>query len=292
MAHPIPSTMVSSAGDRLALRLASAAVLAPVVLAAAWRGTPYFETIVLLGAVAMAWEWAGVASRPAEGELAAVPHWARALPAVVVAGAVGLAASGRSDGALIWGCFGGLLLNPLRVGPISSESGLLRRVTMALGTAYIAGAAVAMVWLRAQPQPGWPGLLWLFATVWATDVGAYAAGRLLGGARLAPKISPNKTWAGAAGGLAAAGAAGLAVGWALGGEADLAIILPSLAVSIVAQGGDLLESAVKRRYGVKDAGRLVPGHGGILDRADSLSAAALAVAFVARLAPGLLPQWP
>jgi phosphatidate cytidylyltransferase len=146
------------------------------------------------------------------------------------------------------------------------------------GVAWIALAAAAALWLRADPLVGRANIGFLVVVVWASDIGAYLTGRALGGPKLAPAISPGKTWAGAAGGLV--GAALLGVGIAavhglrhpgppcLARAAGLAV-----AVSVVGQAGDLAESWAKRRLGVKDSGRLIPGHGGLLDRMD----AALAV---------------
>ncbi|HXP12806.1 MAG TPA: phosphatidate cytidylyltransferase, partial [Stellaceae bacterium] len=124
---------------------------------------------------------------------------------------------------------------------------------------------------------------WLLALVWASDIAAYAVGRALGGPKLAPRLSPNKTWAGFFGGLAGAGLVGVASASIT--HAPAALLLPvSLALGLAAQAGDLLESLAKRHYGVKDAGQLIPGHGGLLDRIDSLLAAALALGLLARLA--------
>ena len=149
-----------------------------------------------------------------------------------------------------------------------------------VGLAYIAPALLALLWLRGLPG----GLRWvgfLAAVVWSGDTGAYLIGRLVGGPRLAPRISPGKTWSGAAGGTACAVLVGVA---AASGHAAAA--LPALGLSLAAQAGDLLESALKRHFGVKDSGRLIPGHGGLLDRLDGvLTAAPLAalLALVVRL---------
>ena len=149
------------------------------------------------------------------------------------------------------------------------------RRLLAAGVLYIAPAIVALIWLRAQPN----GLRWvllLAGVVWGGDVGAYLVGRLVGGPRLAPAISPGKTWSGAAGGTLIAVLAGLAV-W----PERLALVAPAaLVLSIVAQAGDLLESALKRRFGVKDSGRLIPGHGGLLDRLDGVLTAAPAMVVI------------
>jgi phosphatidate cytidylyltransferase len=138
------------------------------------------------------------------------------------------------------------------------------------------------LWLAEDPDYGRITLFWLLGVVWATDCGAYVAGRVIGGPLLAPIISPRKTWAGVAGGLVSAAAigAGAAI-WAKVGE-PAGLIFASVALSIAAQGGDLLESAVKRHFEVKDSGAIIPGHGGLFDRLDGLLAAApvLAAAYL------------
>ena len=154
-----------------------------------------------------------------------------------------------------------------------------RLFTLAAGTCVIWAAAAALIWLRAG-EYGLGNVLFLLALVWATDIGAYLIGRALGGPRLAPRISPGKTWAGAAGGLAFAASAGIAAA-AISGTRIAPAVAIALGLSVIAQAGDLVESAMKRRFGVKDSGRLIPGHGGLLDRLDSTIAVALAGALLA-----------
>jgi phosphatidate cytidylyltransferase len=152
------------------------------------------------------------------------------------------------------------------------------------GGTYFLLAAVGLVWLRVDPVTGRTNVLFLLVLVWASDIGAYAAGRAIGGPRLAPRISPGKTVAGALGGLMAAVAVGVVAAvsvtslqpaspWQAGLVGGL--------LGVVAQAGDLGESFVKRRFGVKDSGRLIPGHGGLLDRVDALLAVALAASLLA-----------
>jgi phosphatidate cytidylyltransferase len=139
---------------------------------------------------------------------------------------------------------------------------------------------IAMLTLRANPQFGFEGLFFLFAIVWLTDIGAYIAGRTVGGPRLAPAISPGKTWAGALGGLLLAVAGGY---WGAGFMANpppLGAIALAICLSLATQCGDLFESWVKRRFGKKDSGTIVPGHGGILDRIDGLLFAAPVMAAI------------
>jgi phosphatidate cytidylyltransferase len=131
----------------------------------------------------------------------------------------------------------------------------------------------------------------MVAAVAATDIGAYAAGRALGGARLLPRVSPNKTWAGLFGGVTCAVLVGGAAGILLGLPRLWPLALASAAVALVAQTGDLFESRVKRQFGVKDAGGIIPGHGGLLDRVDGHLAAALAVAGVTWIGGSSILTW-
>lgn len=136
------------------------------------------------------------------------------------------------------------------------------------GFAYALAAAIALLWIRDRADNGLALLLWLFIVVWMVDIGGYFAGRVIGGPKLAPRISPNKTWAGLYGGVAAATILG--GGWAMytGLPAILLLLAPLFAVA--AQGGDLFESWMKRRAGIKDSGDWLPGHGGVFDRLDGL----------------------
>jgi phosphatidate cytidylyltransferase len=137
---------------------------------------------------------------------------------------------------------------------------------------------VALVWLRGDVG-GARLILWLMATVWATDIGAFFAGRLIGGPKLAPRISPKKTWAGLIGAMASAGLVGIVADFSVPGAPGAAVLAAAGAVmAVVAQAGDLGESWVKRHFGAKDSSALIPGHGGLLDRVDGLLAAALALA--------------
>jgi phosphatidate cytidylyltransferase len=160
---------------------------------------------------------------------------------------------------------------------------------LAAGLLYIAAAVLGFLWLRHDPTWGRETALWLIVVVSATDIGAYFTGKAVGGPRLAPRISPGKTWAGLGGGIGAAIVVAAIFAASIGGD-TLAVALFALPVALVSQMGDLLESAVKRRFGFKDAGRLLPGHGGLLDRVDGLAAATLFVAVVKLLQAGH-PPW-
>jgi phosphatidate cytidylyltransferase len=158
------------------------------------------------------------------------------------------------------------------------RAGRLGLAAFAAGLAYIGVALASLMWLRAAPGAGLRTVVFLLLIVWATDVGAYLVGRWVGGALLAPAISPGKTWSGAAGGLVAAVLMGLALSWRWSHGAIGAVVVLSAVLSVASQLGDLLESAAKRRCGVKDSGRLIPGHGGLLDRVDGILCAAPAMA--------------
>ncbi len=150
-----------------------------------------------------------------------------------------------------------------------------------VGLAYVALAGAALLWLRADPVAGRANVLFLLLTIWAGDIGAYLVGRWLGGPRLAPRISPGKTWSGSLGGLLASVAAGLIFAGLLSSGAVGQTALIAAILGVVAQAGDLLESYVKRHLQVKDSGHLIPGHGGLFDRLDGVLAAAPVAALLA-----------
>jgi phosphatidate cytidylyltransferase len=151
-----------------------------------------------------------------------------------------------------------------------------------LGLCYVLLAGAAILWLRDDPLAGRADVLFLLLIVWAGDIGAYTTGRWLGGPRMAPRISPGKTWSGALGGLLAAIAVGVIAAHVLTGHAAAWRVAPVAAIlGLVAQAGDLLESFVKRRLEVKDSSHLIPGHGGLFDRLDSVLAAAPVAALLA-----------
>jgi phosphatidate cytidylyltransferase len=135
---------------------------------------------------------------------------------------------------------------------------------------YMAGGGLALLALRATPDAGAGLTFYLLMTVWATDIGAFVAGRLIGGLKLAPSISPSKTWAGLLGGVGSAALIGYFIARALNANHPAVALALSPVLAVVAQLGDLFESHFKRRAGVKESGDLIPGHGGVLDRIDGL----------------------
>lgn len=163
------------------------------------------------------------------------------------------------------------------------------RRELALGTLYVGLPILSLLLLRHQHE-GIVYTLWALALVWATDIGAYFTGRALGGPKLAPRLSPSKTWSGLIGGIALASLFGVFMHWYAGLPLRLTLATPVLAV--LAQAGDIYESRLKRRAGVKDSGTILPGHGGALDRLDGVVPVAVAAAFLAVALPKLYPYWP
>lgn len=159
------------------------------------------------------------------------------------------------------------------------------------GVFYIGVPSYALIHIRSYPELGFETVLWTFLLVWAADTGAYAAGRAIGGPKLAPKISPNKTWAGLLGGVSSAGIIGFAGSLVLDLQNVIPLIILSMFLGLISQGGDLLESWVKRKFDKKDTGSLIPGHGGILDRVDGLLAASLGAAAIGILVEGSALTW-
>ena len=161
----------------------------------------------------------------------------------------------------------------------------------AFGPVYVGLSCLAILWLRDDSEPGLHGVLWLLGVVWAADSGAYAAGRLIGGPKLLPVVSPNKTWAGLGGAVGAGAGIGFALAIWLEARSPALGALAGVLVGIVEQLGDLLESAVKRRFAVKDTSALIPGHGGLLDRVDGLMLASLLLAAAALARGGSVLTW-
>lgn len=162
---------------------------------------------------------------------------------------------------------------------------------LALGGLYIAVPCWALLYLRGASGAGPETLFWLLAVVWSADTGAFAFGRLIGGAKLVPVISPNKTWAGLFGAIGTAAMAGAVTALILEIDGVLALAGWSAAVGAVSQAGDIGESWVKRHFGVKDTGAILPGHGGLFDRVDGLLAAAVAVVVIETVGKGGILTW-
>ena len=268
--------------DGLAVRVLSAMALAAPVLAAVYFGWPFFPLLTAAAALILAWEWSRVCGGRSGAKVVIMGALllAAAMAAALGAPAIAFAVLGMGF-ALLWA------LPPVEGEPISPHA----RLWFSGGTLYIGIPCVALIWLRGDGDAGRETLFWLFAVVWAADSGAYAMGRMIGGPRLAPAISPNKTWAGFIGGAACAGAAGAALA-ALYGRTELVpLALVGAAIGAVAEAGDLTESWIKRHFHVKDASNIIPGHGGLMDRVDGLLAAAAVVALLGLIGKESVLAW-
>ena len=263
-----PAVAGERATRNLGMRVAAALVLAPLAIAVAYAGGWLWTTLVTLTAIGLYFEWLSVVG-------------ART-PRLVTAGAAALAmagllfATGRIDASILV-----LVVGLAGVMVVSPE----RRLWTAAGFGYAAAAEFASVLVRHDQAYGFVALILILLVVWVTDIGGYFAGRGIGGPKLWPRVSPRKTWAGAIGGFAAslAVAAGFAV-MGLGKTGPM--LLLAAVLSIASQLGDLFESAVKRRFGVKDSSHIIPGHGGLLDRLDGFVAAIVLAAIFGFLRDG------
>jgi phosphatidate cytidylyltransferase len=252
----------------------SALVLAPVAIAAVWFGSPWLPLLVALAAAGMAWEWALLCGA---GRLGA--------RGVLLIGAVSFAVLATALHGISVG-LASILFGMFFVGMFAWESRRPEIASLALGAVWIALPCMLFLWLAGSDGAGRVTLLWIFAVVWATDIGAYAIGRRLGGPLLAPRWSPRKTWAGLVGGVGCAAFAGGVTALVLGTDKVFTLALLSAGLAIVEQFGDLAESVAKRRFGVKDSSGLIPGHGGLLDRLDGLLAVIPAVALLTVIGGG------
>jgi phosphatidate cytidylyltransferase len=223
---------------------------------------------VLVVALAMSWEWGSII-RKASFDTPFVVH-AVAVGAGVVLAGFGLAAIG-----FLVVLVGALIVLALRFGTYARLS--------ALGVLYVGVPCVGLLWLRGNEPYGFQAVLFLLMTVIVTDTGAYAVGRTVGGPKLWSRISPNKTWSGLIGGVSLAALAGALFAMAVPGASPWLLGLSGLICGLVAQAGDLMESSLKRSFGVKDASQLLPGHGGFMDRMDGLVGAASVAALFAML---------
>lgn len=251
----------------IALRAASAFVLAPAAVLAIWAGSIWFSALVVLAGILLALEWARMSE----------PHDWRVVSAAVIGGVVApliAAHVGQMSLAFVLLVFGAAV-----AGLISHRRGG-EGLDAAYGVLYLGWPCILLIWLRDLNAA--QGLYWtvlVFAVAWAADILAYLVGSAIGGPKLWPRFSPNKTWSGFIGGLLA----GMITGAAMAAWLDMGALTAiwggvlGLAAALATMGGDLWESALKRRFGVKDAGNLIPGHGGLLDRVDGLMFAVVVV---------------
>jgi phosphatidate cytidylyltransferase len=241
----------------LRLRIASAIVLSVVVLAASWYGGVAFRLLASLIALLVYYEWSTMTRLP-ETDLRG-NAWGWFAQICIAINTV----FGEPDMAMP--LLGGFLVTAMLVVALRKKSWWLPG-----GILYAGLAGVALSEIRGDDSVGLVAMLFVFAVVWGTDILAYFVGRAIGGPKLAPRISPGKTWSGAIGGTIAGVLAGVGVVWAHFADIGLWIPLVALLLSVCSQIGDLFESFIKRRFGAKDSSHLIPGHGGVMDRVDGL----------------------
>jgi phosphatidate cytidylyltransferase len=253
----------------LLMRVLAAAVLAPIAIAIAWYGGWLWALLVMLASIGLYVEWLMIVGLARE--------WRATAPGVAALAAAGIfLIAGRLDAVLMV-----LGIGLVAVAVLSPE----RRHWAAAGFCYAAAAELASVLVRKDPAQGFAALFLVLLVVWAADIGGYFAGRGIGGPKLWPRVSPKKTWAGAIGGFAGGLAVAGAFAAAGAGKAGPLLALAAF-LSVISQLGDLFESAVKRRFNVKDSSQIIPGHGGLLDRLDGFVAAIVAAAILGFLRGG------
>lgn len=261
-----PAAPAASAGGRsnLASRVIVGVFLAVVAIVDIWVGGPVFTLMIAVGVGLVLWEWCAMHAIPLPWRLAGL---------AVLAGASGLAQAGLVLQALA--LLGAAILVFL---PLSALARTAGKRWLSTGLLYAGLPAVALIWLRNQPD-GFALVMWTMGLVWATDIFAYFAGRSIGGPKIWPAVSPNKTWAGLMGGMAAAALFSVVfAGVGNWSQSAITMALVGALLAVVAQAGDFLESWLKRRAGVKDSGTLLRGHGGVMDRVDGLVPVCVVVA--------------
>lgn len=261
----------------LAQRTIFAIIFAAIGIGAIWAGGVFGLVFVMAAGAIMAWEWRRIHLSPDFSVVAA-------FQAAAVAG---------STLTMFLSGFPAAVTVLAGVSALGVAVDLARRRSpwWSLGGAlYIGLSLIFFVMLMIEPTQGLETIVWLVLIVVATDVGAYFAGRLFGGPKLWRRVSPGKTWSGALGGVAFAALIASVIGWQAGRGFVAGAVVAAVVISAVSQAGDLVESAYKRRFGKKDAGVILPGHGGLLDRLDGMVAATLAIGALSLLRPAV-PVW-
>jgi phosphatidate cytidylyltransferase len=257
---------IARLGGDFSARLLSGLAMVGVVALLTLSGAATFALLAVCVALLVSWEWGRLVHGPDMGILVAVQIGSVAAAGLLAAfGLVGLGFLALPIGAI--------LATLLSLGRSSFLS--------ALGVFYAGFPAVALIWLRADPGWGLLAVIFLIVVVATADTAAFLCGRLLRGPLLWPRVSPNKTWSGFLGALAASAVVAALFWLVVPGGSVLRLAATGVALAVVAQAGDLAESALKRRFGAKDAGSILPGHGGVMDRVDGLVAAASAVGLAA-----------
>lgn len=254
--------------SELQLRVMSGVVMMGVALGALWLGGIAFWALASLLAMLMMVEWA---------QMAKAAGWQIWLAAAIAAGLMASALV-FTDQALVASVPERLIAQAVDLTGVAAIllAVISFRARLGAGLLYATWPATALIFIRQQPGHGLMLALWTLVIVWATDIGAFFAGRAIGGPKLAPKLSPNKTWAGLIGGMAAAAVLAVFIAWLA--RLPLFCWFAGAPLAVAAQMGDLFESWLKRQSGVKDSGALLPGHGGVLDRLDGVVPVAMLVA--------------
>jgi phosphatidate cytidylyltransferase len=268
MSAPPKSAGAGSGGFAdLGPRIASAVVMVAAAAVALYLGGVVFTVFWLLAGLALNWEWQNLVG--GERLMRRIVLGGIAVASVALAGRQGLA------------LYAALVTVALAFAA-AAWAGPERRLWAAAGVIYASAPVFAVCWLRESPEYGLLAIAFLFAVVWGTDVFAYFGGRLIGGPKLWPRVSAGKTWSGTITGVLSGAALGLATVYYGGGPALAGVptFLVGLAAAVVSQMGDLTESAVKRRFGVKDSSQLIPGHGGVMDRLDGFIFASVLAAAI------------
>jgi phosphatidate cytidylyltransferase len=247
----------------------------PLAAAVVWVGGWVFASLVSVAAALMYWEWQGLCG--GKGTLASV------IAAGCGIGPLLLLGSGI-ESAIAAGAVFGVILNGL--------TGGAHRLFLAAGFGYIYLACISLAWLRGLDPAGMETVIWLGAVVVMTDTCAFFTGKTIGGPKLAPSISPKKTWSGLLGGVTGAAIGGGVVAALFDGTSVLTLGLMGAIFAVIAQLGDLLVSKAKRMFGVKDSSNLIPGHGGVLDRLDGFLSTSFAMVAVILLGGGSPLAWP
>jgi phosphatidate cytidylyltransferase len=279
-ARPVPTAR--SGGSELLLRVLSGVVLAPLALGVAYLGGWGFVAFWGIAAVTVLWEWCTLVAAHERRSLLLA-----ASPAVLLAILLVAASAAAPEGSHNVRLVAAATLLAMGMLATAALAPIGRRAWTAAGVPYAGLLGMAPIALRNDEQYGFLAIAFLFAVVWATDIVAYFVGRAAGGPKLAPRISPKKTWSGAIGGTLAAIAAALVVAMAAGLANVVALGLLAAVASVCSQAGDLFESALKRRFGAKDSSHLIPGHGGLMDRLDGFVAAAVLAAAIGLLHGGV-----
>jgi len=252
-------------GSELALRVCSALVLIPLAIGTAYVGGWPFAAFWGAAAIGVLWEWMSLVAAADRRSLLLSGGASIVL-------ALALVVIGHHLAAMIV-----LAMGTLAAAALAPAE---RRTWVAAGVPYAGALGTAPIVLRSDGEHGFLAIIMLFAIVWATDIVAYFVGRAVGGPKLLPHVSPKKTWSGALGGTIAAVAAALLVAKAAALNSLFAIAMLAVVLSVFAQGGDLFESFLKRRFGAKDSSHLIPGHGGLMDRLDGFVTASVVAALI------------